>query len=214
MDDNALELHRVHDSTKPEFAELVRIYSEAHPRNERKNVESLSLMLARPEYLFHVVSHQNLVAGFAIVLCFTEADAGLLEYMAVDQNWRGHGIGQFLFTELVKLRELSRRYLLAEVDSDKAETADRIDRMRRKAFYHRLGCKEIEKLCYIMPQVSSAMPPAMDLLVYRQNLPLSIERSHLRKWLQSCYVQVYGKDENDPRIEMMLRNLPENLRLL
>ena len=214
MNDSALKLHRVHASTEPEFAELVRIYSEAHPESERKKVELLSMMLERPEYLFQVVSHQDRVIGFAIILCFAESDACLLEYMAIDKSQRGQGIGQFLFKELIKLRELSGRYLLAEVDSDKTETADRIDRTRRKAFYRRLGCKEIEKLCYIMPKISTTTPPAMDLLVHRQILPQSIERSHLRNWLQSCYVQVYGMDKNDPRIDMMLRNLPEDLRLL
>ncbi|MDE3147883.1 MAG: GNAT family N-acetyltransferase [Acidobacteriota bacterium] len=214
MKDDQLKIHRVQNSTEPEFAELVRIYSEAHPASERKSVAMLSSMVERPEYLFQVVSQANQVLGFAIVLCFVDSDACLLEYMAVERKWRSRGIGKFLFTELVKLQEISERYLLAEVDSDKAETADKKDRTRRKDFYRRLGCREIEKICYIMPQVSSALPPAMDLLVYRRMLPDSIERTDLRKWLQSCYVQVYGKAESDPRIETMLKDLPAVLRLI
>jgi hypothetical protein len=65
-----------------------------------------------------------------------------------------------------------------------------------------------------MPPVSSATPPAMDLLVYRRELPQFIEQTRLRKWLESCYVEVYGMKANDLVIESMLKNLPENPRLI
>jgi N-acetylglutamate synthase-like GNAT family acetyltransferase len=214
VEDSPLKIRSVLNSAQPEFAELVRIYSEAHPASERKSGGMLSSMIERPEYLFQVASLANQVLGFAIVLCFIESDACLLEYMAVDHKWRDQGIGKFLFTEVVKLKEIAERYLLAEVDSDKAKTPDRDERTRRKAFYRRLGFKEVEKLAYIMPQVSGALPPAMDLLVYRRILPGSIERSHLRQWLENCYVQAYGRSQSDPHIDKMVKDLPPNLQLV
>lgn len=214
MNDNRLKTRRVASAVDPDFAALARIYTEAHPESERKKVTLLASMVERPEYLFLVAAQDCRVVGFSIILCFSGTDACLLEYMAVSSDVRDQGIGQYLFRESVNRDEVFGRYLLAEVDSDKLQTAERTDCARRKAFYRRLGCREVEGLCYIMPPVSISTPPAMDLLVYRSELPPSIDRSQLRNWLQSCYTEVYGMAANDPRIDAMLKTLPAELRLV
>jgi ribosomal protein S18 acetylase RimI-like enzyme len=209
MKEIPLKIRRVNAITDPEFAEVVRIYTEAHPESERKNMEWLSAMVELPEYFFLAAMQDHSVAGFAILLCFCHSDACLLEYLAVSHDRRSLGIGKFLFEEFTKLPEISDRYLLAEVDAEKTQLA-----MRRKNFYRRLGCKEIDGLRYIMPPVSVALPPEMNLMIYRRNLPASIERTLLRKWLASCYVEVYEMPANDARIETMLKALPIELRLI
>jgi ribosomal protein S18 acetylase RimI-like enzyme len=214
MKDAALKIHRVSTVMDPAFEELVRIYSEAHPASERKSLASLSAMVERPEYLFLTMAQDRQVAGFAIVLCFQDSDACLLEYFAISRNRRGLGIGRSLFGEFVKLREISDRYLLLEVDSDTMPTAENDENARRKNFYRRLGCREIENVRYLMPPISTAIPPAMNLLVYRRELPRSVEQIRLRKWLEQCYVEVYGMAANDFRIEAMLKGLPADLRLV
>ncbi|MGA3159977.1 MAG: GNAT family N-acetyltransferase [Terracidiphilus sp.] len=211
---NLVKIQRIQSGIDPVFAELVRIYIESHPESERKPASLLSSMIMRPEYLFLVAIQDKLVVGFSITLCFLKSDAALLEYMAVAPNRRGQGIGQNLFKETVKFEKASERFILAEVDSDKRQMADITDRTRRKNFYRRLGCREIDGLSYIMPPVSNSKPPAMDLLVYRRELPKTVEKKHLRAWLESCYIQVYGMTASDSRIDRMLRNLPKHLRLI
>jgi ribosomal protein S18 acetylase RimI-like enzyme len=209
MKDIPLKIRRVNAVTGPEFAEVVRIYTEAHPESERKSIEWISSMVERPEYLFLAAMQERSVVGFAILLCFCNSDACLLEYMAVSHDRRNMGIGKFLFEESIKLRGISDRYLLAEVDAEKTQLA-----MRRKIFYRRLGCKEVDGLSYILPPVSVALPPEMNLMVYSRDLPESIERAHLRRWLVSCYAEAYELPANDARIETMLEALPADLRLL
>jgi GNAT superfamily N-acetyltransferase len=171
-------------------------------------------MIRRPEYIFLVALQDHLVVGFSITLCFLGSDAALLEYMAVAPDRRSRGIGQVLFEETVKFEEASERYVLMEVDSDKGQSSDKTDRTRRKSFYKRLGCREIGGLSYIMPPVSNSMPPAMDILVYRRELPDIVEKSHLRNWLESCYIQVYEIPASDFRIKVMIESLPDTLRLI
>jgi len=194
--------------------ELVRIYTESHPENERKPASLLSSMIMRSEYYFLVASINKIVIGFSITICFLESDAALLEYMAVAPGRRGRGVGQFLFKETVKFEEISERCILIEVDSNKVESKDKSDRTRRKNFYRRLGCREIGGLSYIMPSVSNSMPSAMDILVYGHKLPDIIEKRYLRNWLESCYIQVYGMAAGDSRIKVMIENLPDNLQLI
>jgi GNAT superfamily N-acetyltransferase len=207
-------VRRLHGSLNPQFAQLLRIYSEAHPASERKSAETLASVADRPDYLFLVAIEEGCVLGFSIVVCFTNSNACLLEYMAVAAKLRNRGIGRLLFKKTVERREVFRRFVLLEVDSDSVPSEDRTERVRRKSFYRTMGCKQIEGLRYRMPEVSRAGPPAMDLLVYKDELPALFAREQLRKWLESCYTQVYERPADDPRIDAMLKGLPDIVRLI
>ncbi len=209
-----LAVRRLRSSGEPEFQALLEIYLDSHPEGELKPASSLVRMLERPEYFFLVLTRRLSVAAFSISCGFPETDAALLEYMAVSSQQRGLGIGSALFTQTAHYGPMATRYLLIEVDSDKADSDADGDRVRRKTFYRRLGCREIEGLSYIMPRVATATPPPMNLLIFGDALPASIRKSRVRQWLQFCYVQVYDALPRDPRIAAMLEPLPEDVRLI
>lgn len=206
-----MNLCRVTSAEEPAFADLVRIYSEAHPASEIKSVDALAAMIERPEYLFLAAVEADAAIGFAIAVALAGTDATLLEYMAVDAAHRGRGVGQRLFRAIA---EMPGRFLVVEVDSDRFPSQDAQDRVRRKQFYRRLGCRQIEGLTYRMPRVSTAEPPLMDMLVQRGELPDSIDKAQLRVWLEACYAQVYQQALPDERIEAMLADLPDDIRLV
>jgi ribosomal protein S18 acetylase RimI-like enzyme len=209
-----MNVHRVLSTTEHKFDALVRIYTEAHPATELKTVDALKRMIERPEYLFLMATQDGAAVGFSITIAFVDCDAALLEYMAVDASHPGMGVGQFLFRATTKYPPISQRSLLIEVDSDRTASAPTDDRTRRKHFYRRLGCRQIEGLTWIMPPVSSSQPPPMDMLLYRRELPDSIEKTRMRVWLEACYAQVYQQALPDARIESMLDGLPETISLL
>ena len=210
----ALIVDRVKVASDPRFDELVAIYREALPRSERKPAAKLAAMIAKPGYIFLVLMLDGKVVGFAIAVCFERTEACLIEYMAIAGKMRGQGLGNTLFKSVVELPEIRDRYLLAEVESEVPASADQEDRVRRKRFYRKLGCREIEGLDYIMPAVSSSTPPAMNILVYRRELPEEISKAQLRGWLEDIYVNVYWRSSSDPQIDTMLENLPERPRLI
>lgn len=207
-------IRRLHSSADPDFAALGRIYADSFPEGERKSIAKLSGMIEDPAYHFLTISESDVVLGYSIAACLQDCDACLLEYMSVDRAHRGKGIGQFLFGHTARSNQLADRILLIEVESDKKDSADRAIRTRRKAFYRRLGCREIPFLNYLMPKVSTGTLPSMDWMVYRGSLPRTIAKAKLRQWLQSCYTQVYSQASDDPRIESMLHGLPDDLPLI
>ena len=210
----SLSIHRVDSSSDPNFAPLSRIYAESFPEAERKSVAKLSQMIERSAYQFLTASQQDSVVGYSIAARLQDCDACLLEYLSVDREHRGQGIGQFLFAKTAESRPVADRILLIEVESDKNESAEKAIRTRRKSFYRKLGCREIPFLKYLMPQVSTGTLPPMDWMVYHPSLPQSIEKARVRHWLESCYEQVYNVSAGDPRIEFMLDALPDNLQLI
>lgn len=210
-----LSLHRIQSADESEFNGLISIYQASLPESEQKSIAALAAMVSAPGYLFLVVKEQDAVVGFSITLCFASSNACLLEYMAVSPHHRGRGAGAYLFTQTVQQEGVATRYLLAEVDSDQAPAHSGSNESRRKLFYRRFGCREIAGLSYIMPPVSgTAQPPAMEMLVFQRNLPASVEKSELRQWLQCCYMQVYHQAAEDPRIEAMLKQLPDDIQLV
>ena len=214
MAEKELTIHRIRGAAEAAFAALTAIYTEAHPECERKSLEQLRAMLTRPEYAFLTAARDGEVVAFAICLSCRESDACLLEYMAVEREHRSGGIGQEMFRAAGRVSEAGGRFLIAEVDSDKGPSEDRVDRTRRKEFYRRLGAREVEGLNYYMPRVTEAEPPAMELMAWRAELPGAVSRERLGAWLRSIYLEVYGQAEDDPRIEFMLRGLPEDVRLI
>lgn len=193
---------------------LLRIYAESIPPSERKSAEQLAAMVAQPGYSFLAAVESETVVGFSITASLRDTDAALLEYMAVAPEKRGRGIGAWLCRATATQPQTAGRFLLVEADSDRAESSDGAERTRRKAFYRRLGAKELDGLRYRMPRVTSATPPPMELLVCREKLPELIEKSCVRSWLESCYVQVYGMPADSPQIEAMLESLPEHVPLI
>lgn len=211
----ALNLHRIHSAEESEFSGLVSIYRASLPISEQKSIESLAAMVESLGYIFLAAKQNDAVIGFSITRCFTNSDACLLEYMAISQHHRGRGVGAYLFAQTVQQQEVAERYVLVEVDSNKAPAPPSSDESRRKMFYRRLGCREIAGLSYIMPPVlATQLPPAMELLVYKRTLPASVKKSRFRQWLQCCYAQVYQQPAEDPRIDAMLKELPDDIRLV
>jgi hypothetical protein len=159
------------------------------------------------------VDDADAVVGFAIAIALVDCDAALLEYMAVEEKRRGAGIGKLLFRAIAGWPEAHDRFLLMEVDSTAIPSPDGEDRARRKEFYRGEGCMQVEGLRYVMPRVSGDAPPLMDLLVYRRDLPDSVEKARVHAWLEACYAQVYQQTLPDVRIDEMLASLGDRIRI-
>lgn len=209
-----MRIQRISGGDAGEFAGLVRVYEASLAEGERKGVAALQAMLTRPEYVFLIAIEEERVVGFAIAIALIGSDAALLEYMAVDVGLRGQGVGAALFQAVAAWPEMAERFLLVEVDSEREDSAEREERGRRKAFYRRLGAREVEGVRYLMPPVTAATPPAMDLMVYGRELPGYIEKGRGRGWLEACYAQVYGVTAGDPRIDAMLDGCAEWIALI
>ncbi len=89
--------------------------------------------------------------------------------MAVSSVLRGRKYGSALFSESARIAQQTSKIgrLIFELDSDREDAADIIQRQQRLKFYNRLGCKRVEGLQYILLLETTEKPPLMDLLVYQ-----------------------------------------------
>jgi len=208
-----MRIQQIRERDKAEFDGLVRVYEASLAASERKSVAALLEMLARPEYVFLVVIEEERVVGFAVAMALIGSDAAQLEYMAVDAEFRRRGMGAELFGAVAEWQKFAGRFVLVEVDSEHEDSAEREQRARRKAFYRRVGARELGGLRYVMPAVTAATPPLMELMVYRRELPECIEKERVRGWLEAYYAQVYGVAAGDGRIDAMVDGCAECIPL-
>jgi ribosomal protein S18 acetylase RimI-like enzyme len=188
-----------------DLAALLDIYRRAIPRSERRSDEAIAALLDSPAHRLAVADRGGEVVGFYVL--FVGGAVAMLEYLAIRETARGGGLGSALYRHARSAA--GALPLLVEVESDRAEGPERSLRSRRKAFYRRLGCRELAGLRYRLPLGDD--PPAIDLLV---DSPSSgVKKDELETWLREIYTRVYGCAADDPRLAAMLAPLPEMLEL-
>jgi GNAT superfamily N-acetyltransferase len=199
----------------PSFDEFFTIYKESLPQREQKSKAQISHMITRPDYKTLLLQKNNQTIGFSI-LFFPGKSFCLLEYMAIDKDYRGRGLGTELFHRTFDNISFDQKniYCLIEVDSDRSP-GDLKEIKSRIQFYRRLGCLRIDGLSYILPLPSDGPPLQMDFMLY---LPAGIKKPtiskhQLKHWLQLIYDKVYNCLPDDPRINQMLCSLPDPLKL-
>ncbi len=210
---SGLVLKRLQLSSEAEFSDLLSLYEEAFPSSERKPVAVLRRMFAVEQYYFLLATENEVTVGFAIVRVLSGGTAALLEYMAVAPSQRRRGIGGQIVLAAARAVNAPPVTLLLEVESDNVKSPDQSLRTKRKHFYRALGALELRNLSWIMPPVIATLPPAMEMMVLAPAVS-TIRREELRQWLVNIYVDVYGQSADDPRIDVMLRELPEEVELI
>ncbi|MBD3768953.1 MAG: GNAT family N-acetyltransferase [Rhodobacterales bacterium] len=198
------------DACSAAFDQFFAIYEEALPAGERKPREAIVALSKRSDSAILGLSCDGQVVAFAIVFASNTAPVGLLEYMATSKALRNAGLGKRLFA--MALARMEGRVMLVEVESEREKTADTPLRLRRKNFYCRLGCQQVEKLDYIMPMVSAEKPPVLDLLFHTGGQAITVTDTLLRTWLETVYTEVYGRRINDSNIALMLQRRAEEMR--
>ncbi|HXQ30313.1 MAG TPA: GNAT family N-acetyltransferase [Gemmatimonadales bacterium] len=199
-----------------DFRELYEIYAASIAAREQKPKDWICAMVQAPEYKVWVMKSAGHVEAFSILFLPRGESFALLEYMAVTQAERNHGVGSALF-KLIMARALTpdghSLPVVLEVDSDREACGDQQMRTRRQLFYRRLGCVRIVGLHYILPLSGEGAVPAMDLLMYSAVPRPSLPKVDLQRWLTTMYRDVYHCPADDPRILRMLRDVPDPVRL-
>jgi hypothetical protein len=70
----------VSDTTSPEFAEVIEIYLQAFPENERQPLDKIKRRVATKEYSLFVLKRGNIVVGFSLLYGFDDLRFGLSDY--------------------------------------------------------------------------------------------------------------------------------------
>lgn len=211
----ALHVKALEHNNSEEFDGFYAIYSTSFPLCEQKSREALLAMQHASFYTIYLAYNDEKIVGFCIMYHPNNDDFFLLEYLAVDENLRGIGLGSTLLKSSIEqlFKTHGIRALLIEIESTEESSSDKEIREKREQFYRHLGALKIDSFDYILALQSLEVPPKMKLLIYHPSLR-EIPKGALQRWLEKIYVDVYGCSQNDSRIVQMLEGVPTILNLI
>lgn len=187
------------------FREAYTIYETAIPKAEQKTRRQMLAGLKHPDFRFWAFEHEGEIAGIAVLYASAANNTLLLEYLAISPKLQGKGLGSTLFEAAFEASRMDvRTLMLIEVDSETEDVSAKEKRIRlnRKAFYRRLGAREVDGFDYILPLQNFGPTPRMSLLLLGATGD-RIETECLRTAVRDVYVNVYRCRPDDPRIARM-----------
>jgi GNAT superfamily N-acetyltransferase len=207
----------VSDTSSIDFKEAMGIYLQAFPDNERQPADKIKSRVEHGYYSLIIAKRNKSVAGFSLLFPFIDLNFGLLDYMAVQKEQQGFGIGSKLFDKTFELlrQDIPTSFLLLEVEDPAfGDPLEKDTRFRRVKFYRKLGAKAVTNFRYLMPPLSGNSPTNMLLMVYMGSKLMALNPQSLLHIVTAIYSKVYERDEDDPYLGQMLENLPDNVVLI
>lgn len=205
-------LRRITQADPAAFARVVDIYLDVFPASERKSPDVFWGALRSEEFFMFELADKERALGMAIAHRLNGVGAVLLEYMGVRRDRWSHGLGQRLFRDIAGYPDFSGLVTLLEVEKAGGDDP-RGERARRQQFYRELGCREVEGLDYVMPQIEAAKPPPMDLLVFADPPRHSVEKTTVQNWVAAIYRDVYRRSTDDVQFSRMSERVPQVARI-
>lgn len=206
------EYRLVMDINSDELAQAMVIYRSSFPDNERLPEAKLAEKITNQEFQLWVSYEESKVNFMAILCPLKETNFTLLGYVAVAENLRGKGIGEDFLKYIGKELKEKDKFLLLEVENPELGDNREI-KQRRINFYQRLGSKILEKVRFLLPNLSNEAPPEMLLMIY-PSYPLNYIKGELvRELINKVYEQFYEEYQH-PNIELLCKNIPDIVNLI
>jgi GNAT superfamily N-acetyltransferase len=128
--------------------------------DELKGYEHLKLLMSKKRYKLLLAKDPIIheVVGYAFIYEFDRLQGIWLDYMAIDNQFRGSGYGALLFKKLTKWKQnrFSGIFIEVEIPVEK-EGFTRENQLRRIRFYERLGANRLP-IPYQLPTNDGGLP--------------------------------------------------------
>jgi ribosomal protein S18 acetylase RimI-like enzyme len=128
--------------------------------DELKSYQHLKLLMSKRNYKLLLAKDPIIdeIVGYAFIYEFDRLKAIWLDYMAIDNQFRGSGYGALLFKKLTKLKQNGLSGIFIEVEiPEENEGITRENQLRRIHFYEGLGAKQLP-IPYQLPTKEGGLP--------------------------------------------------------
>lgn len=178
------------------------IYLTYFPPQETRPLEKTISMIEKDNN-YHIIAtlQDNKVIGISLLYLFPSLKFGLLDYMAIINEFQRKGIGTKLFSFTFKI--FSSKIpdgigLLMEIQKDNVQKISENEvRKRRIKFYKNLGCKCLNGINYLLPSQIGGHPEEMYLMIKPIKNINSLSRDNVFEFVNAIYSKIYNyKSEN------------------
>jgi hypothetical protein len=131
----------------------------------------------------------------------------------VKENHRGKQIGGRLFEYLKTFAKLNKKHLLMEID-DPEFGDDKVQRLKRIAFYQKNGALWLEDIKYILPALDGTYPTEQILMLVPENSKSEFSGEKIKDLVKRLYDELYGISGEDTYLAKIITSITEKVRVL
>lgn len=205
------------DDEKLALAEVRGIYLDAFPPRQRMPIDEIVETAAQGQRLVLVLLSGPRALGFAVVFDLDLPGTGFLEYLAVHADHRNRGLGTLLWQALRQSGWNQLKAVTFEVEDpgEAALSAKEVrERIRRIAFYERLGALFLPVDDYRVPNLDGSGTERMRLMwaplgevAQPGGDDLKPGGDDLKELVRAVYLRGYGLSAQDPHLTAALASL-------
>ena len=200
-----ISVRRVEHYFSRRFREAMRIYHAEFPADSRLSLSRIRQLLKSEQYQLYVAREQETahVIAFALVWICPHPAFVHLDYIAVEQEKKGRGIGTALYWWLMAhMEELAPRSQLLTLEVEDALIE----------FYRRSQTRVMQNVPYVFPGPYGLIP--MHLMVYDRQGRKTLSRTVVQNIIRALYCGLHRRSADDPLLRSFLFHIPERVLIL
>ena len=200
------------DTNGKEFSDVLAIYEELFPSNERQPVDVFEKRIMTGQTELLIVTEEKQALGFAVLWNFTYSNFALLDYFAVNRKRQGAGIGTILMQEVKKQVTGWGKDLIIEIERP-GEGDNLLMREKRLRFYLQSGARILNNVPYLLPTLDGTVPTAMLLMAIQQIPQKFYSGNEIKAVIQTIYARAYKKESDSEELQSFIHLVPEKVEL-
>jgi GNAT superfamily N-acetyltransferase len=206
---------QVKDTNTNQFTQAIDIYTQSIPATGRQPVDTIKERINSGKEYLYVGVKDDQVSMMALIYPLADTQFVLLDYLAVKDEHRKHGIGSEFLKKITEITGLKNKLFLCEVDDPKiGSEQEQETRQRRVYFYRKNGAKILKHVHYVLPPLQGNTPTDMILLVISKNDRMVwIAGDAVKEAIVQIYRELYGRDETDPLLSPVMASIQPQVTL-
>jgi GNAT superfamily N-acetyltransferase len=205
----------VKDTNTTQFTQATAIYTESIPAAERQTLDTIKERVNSGKEKLYIGEKDGEVSMMALLYPLEGTQFVLLDYMAVKEAHRKHGVGSEFLKNIYKITGYRDKLFIIEVEDPKTGTLQEQEtRQKRIYFYRKNGAKILKHVRYLLPPLQGNTPTEMILLVISQsNRLLWLAGDAIKELVVQIYSDLYGRGEEDRLLTPVLESIQPQVTL-
>jgi hypothetical protein len=207
-----IEFRILKTSHCPEFQELLAIYHDAFPPEERQPDCILQENIDKGFSCAFIATDKNRVMFFLHAYDVPQTNLVFLDYAATHPSYRGNGICRQFFKQAFSLFGHDRILFGQQEDPNYGE--NRTVKRRRLAYFGSMGFRYLRNVPFMLPDHSggTTITPMVLCAMTRNPVPM-LPGPLIAKAIRFIFIQVYRCNEDDELLHQNLCVIPGEIVL-
>jgi ribosomal protein S18 acetylase RimI-like enzyme len=206
-----VQFRRVDSSETACFFDVYAIYLNAFPPEERQSKDILLERFQKGLNELFVLEADQKILAFALLWPLSGIRFTLLDYLAVDSEFRSSGYGSIMLSCLKTEMFDRKKHLVLEVENPDYGS-DTLSKQKRIAFYLKNGAVLLSNVRYFIPALDfSNNPVEMRLMLLPK---YAITKAECAEIMEKIHLEVYASQTSKELVQRLISELPQIINVV